>query len=214
MTVHWNPAPAAILATSPVVPVLVIDDPDHAVPIAEALMEGGIRSLEVTLRTPHALQVLETLARHCPDAITGAGTIANSTQLQQAVDAGAQFLISPGLTPTLLETAVAGNVPLIPGISTLSELMQGMEYGLHHFKFFPAQAAGGISMLKAIAGPFPDIRFCPTGGISPDNACDYLALPNVSCVGGSWLVTAQIIAEGNWQAITQLARQILDSVRA
>jgi 2-dehydro-3-deoxyphosphogluconate aldolase/(4S)-4-hydroxy-2-oxoglutarate aldolase len=132
--------------------------------------------------------------------------------MKAATDAGAVFMISPGLTPVLLEAACAQSVPLIPGISTISELMQGMEFGLDHFKFFPAEASGGIKSLKSIAGPFPDITFCPTGGINPDNATSYLALPNVACVGGSWLVTPEIIKEKNWKEITRLGREIIDRV--
>ena len=212
MKLSWSPTAAEIFALGPVVPVLVIENIAHAVPVAEALLEGGIRTLEITLRTENALQVIETLANKCPDAVTGAGTVANAQQLQQAVNAGAQFMISPGLTDSLLQAATSQKVPLIPGISTLSELMLGMEYELDHFKFFPAEAVGGIAKLKSIAGPFPHIQFCPTGGIKPGNALDYLSLPNVACVGGSWLATRDMMNNEDWRGITRLAREIVEAV--
>lgn len=206
----WNTSAASILNTGPVIPVLVIENPQHALPIAEALLEGGIKVLEITLRTQAAIDIIHHLSATLPEALIGAGTVTSVQSLQQAGDAGARFLISPGLTPTLLQAATRGPVPLIPGISSIGELMTGMEYGLDCFKFFPAEAAGGRPMLKAIAGPFPDILFCPTGGITPDNASDYLAMPNVTCIGGSWLVTADIIRRQAWPEITRLCRDILD----
>lgn len=209
MTLYWQSSAEKILSAGPVMPVLVIEHPDDARPIAEALLEGGIRTLEITLRTRAALDIISQLREDLPEAMVGAGTIASVAQLQLASEAGARFLISPGLTPALLDAAVAGSVPLIPGISTLSEAMTGMEYGLSHFKFFPAEAAGGTRMLRSIAGPFPNLRFCPTGGVNADNAGDYLSLPNVSCVGGSWLVSPDIIAARDWGEITRRARASL-----
>ena len=206
MTSHWQPAADAILDSGPVIPVLVIESVEHALPIAEALLAGGISVLEITLRTPAALEIIDSLRQALPEATIGAGTVTSAAQLRQATEAGAQFLISPGLTPALLEAACAQSVPLLPGVSSISELLTGMEFGLECFKFFPAEAAGGTAMLKAIAGPLPAIRFCPTGGINPGNAAQYLSLPNVRCVGGSWLVTADIIARQDWAEITRLSQ--------
>lgn len=209
---HWPLTPAEVFATGPIVPVLVIHNIAHAVPIAEALIEGGINTLEVTLRTPDALAVIETLATTFPQALIGAGTVTNADNLKSATDAGAQFIISPGLTPALLDAACNQHAPLIPGISTISEMMLGLDYGLSHFKFFPAEASGGIKMLKSFAGPFPHITFCPTGGINASNAIDYLMQSNVACIGGSWLLTEDIVRDRNWKEITRLSRAIVDQV--
>lgn len=196
-------------------PVMVIQNLDDAVPLAQALVAGGIKVLEITLRTPVALDAIRLISREVKDAIVGAGTITTPEQLKAAEEAGAVFAISPGLTPTLLAAAKSGNIALIPGIATLSELMLGMEYGLDHFKFFPAEAAGGIPMLKAIAGPIPQVTFCPTGGISPENYSDYLALSNVACVGGSWLAPADAVKSKNWAKVTELAKlAIANAARA
>jgi 2-dehydro-3-deoxyphosphogluconate aldolase / (4S)-4-hydroxy-2-oxoglutarate aldolase len=203
---NWKIAPKDVLNAGPVMPVMVIQDLENAVPLAKALVAGGIRVLEITLRTPVALDAIRAISSEVKDAIVGAGTIANPQQLAAAQDAGAVFAISPGLTENLLKAANDSGIALIPGVATLSELMLGMDYGLDHFKFFPAEAAGGIPMLKAIAGPFPQITFCPTGGISPENYRDYLKLSNVACVGGSWLAPQQAVAEKNWGAVTELAR--------
>jgi 2-dehydro-3-deoxyphosphogluconate aldolase/(4S)-4-hydroxy-2-oxoglutarate aldolase len=169
--------------------------------------------LEITLRTPVALKAIKLISQEVPEAIVGAGTIINPEQLQAAEDAGAVFAISPGLTPTLLAAAIKGNIALIPGIATLSELMLGIEYGLDHFKFFPAEAAGGIPMLKAIAGPIPQVTFCPTGGISPENYNAYLQLSNVACVGGSWLAPLEVVNAKNWAKVTELAKLAIDNVK-
>ncbi|MDD5126237.1 bifunctional 4-hydroxy-2-oxoglutarate aldolase/2-dehydro-3-deoxy-phosphogluconate aldolase, partial [Methylovulum sp.] len=208
-TNNWKIHPKAVLTAGPVMPVMVIQQLDDAVPLAEALVAGGIRVLEITLRTPIALAAIKLIADNVKDAIVGAGTITTPEQLKAAEDAGAVFAISPGLTPTLLAAAQTGNIALIPGIATLSELMLGMEYGLDHFKFFPAEAAGGIPMLKAIAGPVPYVTFCPTGGISPENYNAYLALSNVACVGGSWLAPAEAVKTKDWAKVTELARQAI-----
>jgi 2-dehydro-3-deoxyphosphogluconate aldolase/(4S)-4-hydroxy-2-oxoglutarate aldolase len=180
--------------------------------LAKALVAGGIRVLEITLRTPVALEAIKVISEEVKDAIVGAGTITTPEQLKAAEAAGAVFAISPGLTPTLLAAAMAGNIALIPGVATLSELMMGMEYGLDCFKFFPAEAAGGIPMLKSIAGPIPNATFCPTGGISPDNYNAYLQLSNVACVGGSWLVPADAVKAKNWAKVTELAEQAIKNV--
>jgi 2-dehydro-3-deoxyphosphogluconate aldolase / (4S)-4-hydroxy-2-oxoglutarate aldolase len=209
---NWKIQPKEVLTTGPVMPVMVIQDLDDAVPLAKALVAGGIKVLEITLRTPIALEAIRLISQEVKDAIVGAGTIANPEQLIAAEEAGAVFAISPGLTPSLLNAANAGNIALIPGIATLSELMLGMDYGLDHFKFFPAEAAGGIPMLKAIAGPFPQATFCPTGGITPDNYKAYLQLPNVACVGGSWLAPQKAVSEKNWAKVTELAQKAIDDV--
>ncbi|MGR9051310.1 MAG: bifunctional 4-hydroxy-2-oxoglutarate aldolase/2-dehydro-3-deoxy-phosphogluconate aldolase [Gammaproteobacteria bacterium] len=203
---NWKISPAEILNAGPVMPVMVIKDLEDAVPLARALSAGGIKVLEITLRTPAALDAIKAISAEVEDAVVGAGTVTSPEQLEAARRAGAVFAISPGLTPKLLDAVVNGDIALIPGISTLSELMFGMEYGLDHFKFFPAAAAGGVAMLKGIAGPIPSATFCPTGGISPENYNDYLKLPNVACVGGSWLAPEQAIKAKNWHTITDLAR--------
>ncbi len=204
---QWKLDPGTVLGAGPVIPVIVIDKTEHALPLAEALMEGGIRVLEVTLRTPAALEAISRISKALPDAIVGAGTVMNDEQLRQVREAGGMFAISPGLTVSLLDAAVKGDMALIPGVSSASELMQGLEYGLSYFKFFPAEAAGGVRMLKAIAGPFPQATFCPTGGIDLSNCRAYLALETVACVGGSWIVPQDAVAQGRWDRITELARE-------
>lgn len=201
-----------ILQQGPVVPVMVIDDLSSAVPLARALVAGGIRVLEITLRTPVAIDAIRQIAAEVDGAIVGAGTVLTPEQFRACREAGSRFVISPGLTPNLLGAAQDTGIPLIPGIATISELMLGMEYGLDAFKFFPAEAAGGIPMLKAIAGPIPQIQFCPTGGITPVNYRDYLALRNVSCVGGSWLAPADRVRAGDFAAVTALAKEAVAGV--
>ena len=176
-----------IMRTAPVIPVLVVDRLDDAVPMAEALVAGGLRVLEVTLRTPVALDAIRAM-REVDGAIVGAGTVVDQEQLQAAIDAGAQFIVSPGLTEALGRAAIRAEVPFLPGIATAGDIMRGLELGLEHFKFFPAEANGGIPALKALAGPFGGLKFCPTGGIRQETAADWLALEQVLCVGGSWLV--------------------------
>ena len=207
MTKNWKMTPEEIFSQGPVVPVLVIKDVAHAVPLAKALIAGGIRVLEVTLRTEAALDVIAKIAKEVPEAIIGAGTVTNRAQLQQVIDAGAKFAISPGLTSDLLKAGNEGSIALIPGISSISELMTAIDHGYTHLKFFPAEASGGVKALKAIGGPFPDIKFCPTGGISPSNYKDYLALPSVRCAGGSWLAPEDAMINGEWDKITELAKQ-------
>jgi 2-dehydro-3-deoxyphosphogluconate aldolase/(4S)-4-hydroxy-2-oxoglutarate aldolase len=207
MTKNWKITSEEIFSQGPIVPVLVVKDVAHAVPLAKALIAGGIRVLEVTLRTPAALEVIAKIAKEVPEALIGAGTVTNRAQLKQVADAGAMFAISPGMTSDLLEAGNEGSIALIPGISSISELMKGLDYGYTHFKFFPAEASGGVKALKAIGGPFPDVAFCPTGGISPSNYLEYLALPNVRCAGGSWLVPEGALENGEWDKITELAKQ-------
>jgi 2-dehydro-3-deoxyphosphogluconate aldolase/(4S)-4-hydroxy-2-oxoglutarate aldolase len=207
MTQNWKVSSEEVFGQGPVVPVLVIKDVEHAVPIAKALIAGGIRVLEVTLRTASALDVISRIAKEVPEALIGAGTVTNRQQLKEVQDAGALFAISPGMTPDLLQAGNEGDIALIPGISSISELMKAVDFGYSHLKFFPAEASGGVKALKAIGGPFPDIVFCPTGGISPQNYKDYLALPNVRCAGGSWLVPEDAVLAGDWDRITELAKQ-------
>lgn len=177
----------AIMALGPVIPVLVIDDVSIARPIAEALVAGGLRALEVTLRTPVALEAIREMAK-VEGAVVGAGTVLNERDLHASVEAGARFIVSPGLTEPLSKEAVASGIPFLPGVATAGDIMRGLDIGLSRFKFFPAVAAGGIPALKALSSPFPHCRFCPTGGITQDNAAEWLALEAVPCVGGSWLV--------------------------
>lgn len=203
---NWQLKPETLFAQGPVVPVIVIKDLADAVPMAKALLAGGVKVLEVTLRTPVALEAIRLLSAEVPEAIVGAGTVTTPAQLQQAIDAGARFAISPGSTRELLQAGKDANIPLIAGIASISELMEGTGLGYTHFKFFPAEAAGGVKTLKSIHGPFPEIRFCPTGGINEKNYRDYLALPNVLCVGGSWIVPDDAVAAKDWGRITELCR--------
>ena len=207
MTSKWKTSPEEIFAAGPVVPVLVINDVEKAVPLAKALMEGGIKVLEVTLRTPAAIDVIKRIADEVPDSLIGAGTVTNAQQLKAVVEAGAKFAISPGMTADLLKAGMDAEIPLIPGISSTSDLMKGKDAGYTHMKFFPAEASGGVKAIKSISGPFPDVTFCPTGGIGPNNYNDYLALNNVKCVGGSWLAPDDAIEAGDWARITQLAKE-------
>ncbi len=194
-----------IMNTSPVIPVMVINNVEQAVPLAHALVEGGLKVLEITLRTPAALESIQAIKAEVPDAIVGAGTIIDSRTLQQSIAAGAEFLVSPGVTDSLLDEALASGVPLLPGVITPSEVMRLLERGITAMKFFPAQAAGGIPMFKAIGAPLPQVTFCPTGGVNPGNARDYLALANVACVGGSWMAPASLVDAEDWTEIKRLA---------
>ncbi len=196
-----------IMDLSPVIPVIVIDDPDQAVPLATALYRGGLKVLEVTLRTEYGLQAIADIGQALPDAVVGAGTVITSDDVKNARQAGARFLVSPGCTPRLLASAQAEDIALLPGVNTPSEAMLLLEQGLRHLKFFPAAAAGGVAMLKSIAGPLPQLRFCPTGGINPQNAASYLDLPNVACVGGTWMLDKRAIAAGDWDTVERLSRE-------
>jgi 2-dehydro-3-deoxyphosphogluconate aldolase/(4S)-4-hydroxy-2-oxoglutarate aldolase len=194
-----------ILKLSPVMPVVTIQDADTAVELARAFVRGGIRVIEVTLRTQAALRAIQNIAAAVPEIRVGAGTVLSVADLNAAAGAGASFAISPGATPTLLAGGATGPIPYLPAVATASELMAGIAAGYRFFKFFPAGAAGGIPMLKSFAGPFPDVRFCPTGGISQQTAASYLELPNVLCVGGSWLTPSDALASKDWGRIEMLA---------
>ena len=194
-----------VMQDAPVIPVIVLNDVAHAVPMARALVAGGVRMLEVTLRTPQALACIEAIAKHVPEAVVGAGTVRNKADAQAAANAGARFAVSPGYTSAVGQACRDLGLALLPGVATGSEIMMAQEEGFTELKFFPAMQAGGPAMLKAWSGPFFDVRFCPTGGVSLQNASEFLALPNVVCVGGSWLVPADAMAKGDWAKITRLA---------
>jgi 2-dehydro-3-deoxyphosphogluconate aldolase/(4S)-4-hydroxy-2-oxoglutarate aldolase len=196
---------AEVLALGPIIPVITIDRLEHAVPLARALVAGGVRLLEITLRTPAGLAGAEAIIRQVPDAVVGIGTVLTPADIRRAEDIGARFALSPGATPALLDAAATAGIPFMPGIATASELMEALARGFGTAKFFPATAAGGLAALKALAGPFPQARFCPTGGITEQNAADWLAQPNVVAVGGSWLTPAAEIAAGQWDAIAARA---------
>jgi 2-dehydro-3-deoxyphosphogluconate aldolase/(4S)-4-hydroxy-2-oxoglutarate aldolase len=196
-----------IMRTGPVIPVIVIERPEHAVSIAKALVEGGVSVLEVTLRTPFALRAIEAIATHVEGALVGVGTITRAEDFDAALGAGARFGVSPGLTPALVDAAHASGLPLLPGAMTPSDVIAARAAGYTELKLFPAQQAGGIGMLKALAGPFPDVTFCPTGGVTLASAPDFLSLPNVACVGGSWLTPREAVFAGDWSRITRLARE-------
>lgn len=195
------------LGNNPVIPVLVVEDPAHAVPMARALVAGGLTALEVTLRTKSAIEVVERIANEVPEAIIGVGTVTRPEQFELVKKAGAQFVVSPGLTPTLAQAAKDSDMPFLPGAVTASEIIMAMELGITDLKFFPAGTSGGPSALKGFSTVFSEIRFCPTGGVKPDNMKDYLSLPNVATVGGTWLVTADLLAKGDWDSITRLASE-------
>lgn len=201
-----RPAEKSLLDLVPVVPVVVIDDLAHAVPVAQALVAGGLPVIELTLRTPVALDAIRAIADAVPEILVGAGTVLTPGQAKQAQDAGAQFLVSPGLTPALLAAMAETGLPFLPGTATVSEVLSVLEAGVTEMKFFPAEAAGGAAFLKSIGGPVPAARFCPTGGITAASAASYLALANVGCVGGSWLTPAEALATGDWGRVTDLAR--------
>jgi 2-dehydro-3-deoxyphosphogluconate aldolase/(4S)-4-hydroxy-2-oxoglutarate aldolase len=197
----------AVFARAPVIPVLTIERLEDALPLCRALADNGLPVLEVTLRTACALEAIALLARALPDACVGAGTVLSGEDLARVATAGAAFAISPGATDALYEAAKPGDVPLVPGIATASELMRGLEHGWRRFKFFPAEASGGTAALRGLAGPFPQARFCPTGGIDAGKAPAYLALPNVACVGGSLMLPADALAARDWARIGALARE-------
>lgn len=195
-----------IMRASPVIPVIAIDDIRHAVPMAQALVDGGIRVLEVTLRTRHGLAAIRAIAEQVPDAILGVGTLTRAEDFAAARDAGAVFGVSPGLTADLIQASRASGLPLLPGVMTPSEVMSAREAGFFQLKLFPAVPAGGVGMLNAIAGPLPDVLFCPTGGISQETAPQFLACKNVACVGGSWLTPKELLTAGDWDGIRILAK--------
>ncbi|MFF4183881.1 bifunctional 4-hydroxy-2-oxoglutarate aldolase/2-dehydro-3-deoxy-phosphogluconate aldolase [Streptomyces sp. NPDC001691] len=208
MTPAAAPSPAAsVLDLAPVIPVVVLDDAADAVPLARALVAGGLPAIEVTLRTPAALDAIRAVAAEVPDAVIGAGTVITPGHVADAVDAGARFLVSPGWTRDLLAAMKASGVPFLPGVSTASEVVALLEEGVREMKFFPAEAAGGTAYLKSLASPLPAARFCPTGGISPTSAPAYLALPNVGCVGGTWMLPPDALTTRDWPRIESLARK-------
>ncbi|ANH43595.1 bifunctional 4-hydroxy-2-oxoglutarate aldolase/2-dehydro-3-deoxy-phosphogluconate aldolase [Helicobacter pylori] len=198
-----------VLQISPIIPVVVIENIKDAVPLAQSLVEGGVQIIEVTLRSSCALEAIELIAKNVPKMRVGAGTILNPTQLEQAQNRGAEFLISPGLTIKLLEYAKKKDMPLIPGVSSSSEVMQALELGYNALKFFPAEYCGGVKLLNAFNGPFKGVKFCPTGGISADNMHSYLNLENVLCVGGSWLTPKNLIQNKEWDKITEICKRSL-----
>ncbi len=205
--INTNISPLEVLNSGPVIPVIVIKNIDHAVPLARALLAGGIRVLEVTLRTDAALEAIRCISDNVPEALVGAGSVLTPEQLKTVAEAGGRFAISPGSTPTLLTAASAAPIPLLPGVATASEVMCAMEQGFTELKFFPAEAAGGVQTIKSLGGPFPRITFCPTGGITAKNYREYLKMTNVACVGGSWIVPTEVIEREDWEKISELAEQ-------
>ena len=197
----------SVLKVSPVIPVVTIEDPRHAVPVATALMDGGVGVIELTLRTESALESLKRIANEVPDILVGAGTVLSSVQADAAVAAGAQFLVSPGVTTGLLDHILQLDIPVLPGVATVGEVMEVRERGLRAMKFFPAGPAGGPDYLAAIGAPIPDVLFCPTGGVSLESAPGYLSLDNVACVGGSWLTPRSAVEDRDWERLTILARE-------
>jgi len=195
-----------VMCAAPVIPVLIVEDPKKAVPMAEALVRGGLPAIEITLRTAHALEAIDAVNEHVKGAIAGAGTVLNGAQYDAAVSAGARFIVSPGATETLLDAADEHSVPLLPGASTASEVMRLLERGYSRLKFFPAEQAGGAAFLKSLSSPLAAAKFCPTGGITAANAATYLGLPNVLCVGGSWIAGPQAIADQDWEGIEARAK--------
>lgn len=199
------PAPVSLLSVAPVVPVVVVDDVAHAVPLARALVAGGLPVIELTLRTPVALEAIRAIADEVPEILVGAGTVCTPAQADAALAAGSQFLVSPGATPRLLDAMLATGLPFLPGTSSVSEVLAVLEAGVTEMKFFPAEASGGAPWLKAVSAPVPAARFCPTGGITAASAPAYLALPNVGCVGGSWLTPKDALEQGDWERVARLA---------
>jgi 2-dehydro-3-deoxyphosphogluconate aldolase/(4S)-4-hydroxy-2-oxoglutarate aldolase len=203
-----------VAARCPLIPVLVIEDDRQAVPLARALVTGGIAAIEITLRSDAALESIRRIAAELPDAVVGAGTVLDRAQFTAARKAGARFIVSPGATDALYDAADGAEIPFLPAVATASEIMRGRERGYRRFKFFPAARAGGIAALKDFAGPFPDVRFCPTGGVGADNFADYLGQPNVFAVGGSWLAPTDKVKAGDWPALTALARAAVKTAGA
>jgi 2-dehydro-3-deoxyphosphogluconate aldolase / (4S)-4-hydroxy-2-oxoglutarate aldolase len=196
----------SVLEVAPVIPVVVLHDAEQAVPLARALADGGLPVVELTLRTPAAVDAIRDVAKEVPEVLVGAGTVVTAEQAETAASAGAGFLVSPGSTPRLLDAMAATGLRHLPGVATVSEALALLERGITEMKFFPAEAAGGVDFLKSVASPVPAARFCPTGGVTPQTAADYLALPNVGCVGGSWITPSTLLQAGDWDGITALAR--------
>lgn len=197
----------SMLAGQQIVPVVVIENENAALGLAEALLAGGVKVIEITLRNRFGIDAIELIKQRFPEMLVLAGTVKNGSEMRDVVNAGGEGIISPGLTPELLQTAQELNIPYLPGIATASDILLAMQYGLSECKLFPATVVGGLDALKAYAGPFPEMRFCPTGGVGPENYQDFLALPNVMCVGGSWLAPSQAVRDGDWERITQLCKQ-------
>ena len=193
----------------PILPVMVIDNIEQALPMGKALRDGGITVFEITLRTECAIEAIALLKKELPDCIVGAGTVVNGEQFNKVVEAGGDFIVSPGITPELLQAAKDSGLPFIPGVNSPSDVMLALSYGFETQKFFPAQQSGGTAMLKALSGPFGQVRFCPTGGISVNNANEYLALPNVFCIGGSWVLPKDAVTSGDWDTVTELAKEAI-----
>lgn len=211
---NWKLEPQKVFAASPIIPVMVIENIEDALPMAKALSDGGINVFEITLRTDCALEAIKLIAKELPDALVGAGTVVNPEQYDQAIAAGAQFVLSPGFSVELLKHAKTTDVPFVPGVATPSEIMTAMSYGYECLKFFPAEINGGVNALKAISAPLPDVRICPTGGINAANAKSYLALDCVTTVGGTWMMDKTAIKEKNWSLITELTKQAIAAVKA
>ena len=201
----------ALLSSFRVLPVVTAVDVDTTVQLARTLQSGGMRAVEITLRTGAALDAIRAVKEDAPGILVAAGTVTNPAELEAAVAAGADFCVSPGSTGKLLQAARTMDVDFVPGVATASEIMMGLDHGFSVFKLFPAQAAGGIALLKSLAGPFPNVRFCPTGGLTPENFREFLGLPNVICCGGSWMVTQKLVGDGNWSEIEQLAAEAMDT---
>lgn len=201
-----------ICSQSLIMPVITINTPEQALPLAEALLAGGINVLEITLRSEHGLAAISQLRKKLPEAWIGAGTVTNRELLKQAQEAGSQFIVTPGSTDDLLEAGITTDIPLLPGIATGSELMMGLEKGYQRFKFFPASISGGTKALKAFSGPFGQVKFCPTGGINLENAAEYLALKNVMCIGGSWVVPKDAIENSDWKKITTITKESIQKL--
>ena len=199
----------SVLKLQPVVPVLIIDDVATAVPLARALVAGGLKAIEITLRTTAALEAIRAVANEVEGAVAGAGTILNAAQFEAAVEAGSQFIVTPGITRDLLEASVNSPIPLLPGISNASGIMEGYGLGYRRFKLFPAEVSGGVAAIKALGGPFGEVKFCPTGGVSPANIKSYMALKNVMCVGGSWMLDPEWIKNGDWARIQECTAEAL-----
>jgi 2-dehydro-3-deoxyphosphogluconate aldolase/(4S)-4-hydroxy-2-oxoglutarate aldolase len=199
----------SLLSSCRVLPVVTAHDVDTTVQLTRTLLQGGMRAVEITLRTEAALESIEAVKAQVPGILVAAGTVTNPAELEAAVAAGADFCLSPGLTKSLLEAASDGNVPFVPGVATASEVMLGMDFGYQCFKLFPAVALGGINLLKSLGGPYPDIRFCPTGGLTPQNFREFLALPNVVCCGGSWMVSDKLVNAGQWAEIERLTAEAM-----
>ena len=213
MFTNWQLQPEKLFKQCNIIPVITADEPDRAVLLTRALLAGGLNTLEITLRTNSALEIITILSQEFPEAIIGAGTVLNPIQLEQATKAGAQFVFSPGLTPDLLKAGKEGDIPLIPGCSQVSETMLAIDYGYQYFKLFPAEVSGGCAFLRAIYAPLPGVRFCPTGGINEKNYISYLNLPNVDCVGGSWMIQEKNVNTHQWQAISDYCLSILTQLK-